>query len=73
MCNLYIYCPLKITQHIHIIVQITGNKNEYTLSERVQTCQYFVGAPLLCNTVLILLGMEFTRAAQLVTGVLFHT
>ncbi len=32
-----IYCPLNITQHIAIIVQITGNKNEYTLSEHVKT------------------------------------
>ncbi len=31
------YCPLNITQHIVIIVQITGNKNEYTLSEHVKT------------------------------------
>ncbi len=32
-----IYNPLNITQHIAIIVQITGNKNEYTLSEHVKT------------------------------------
>ncbi len=31
------YSPLNITQHITIIVQITGNKNEYTLSEYVKT------------------------------------
>ncbi len=35
--------------------------------------QYFVGAPLLSSTALILLGMEFTRAAQVVTGILFHS
>ncbi len=35
-------------------------------------CQYFVGAPLLSSTALILLGMEFTRAAQVVAGILFH-
>jgi len=70
------YCPLNITQHITIIVQITGNKNEYTLSEHVKLCpkcQYFVGAPFLSSTALILLGMEFTRAAHLVAGVLFHS
>ncbi len=32
-----IYCPLNITQHKTIIVQITANKNEYTLSEYVKT------------------------------------
>ncbi len=35
--------------------------------------QYFVGAPLLSSTDLILLGMEFTRAAQVVAGILFHS
>ncbi len=33
----------------------------------------FVGAPLLSSTTLILLGMEFTRAAQVVVGILFHS
>ncbi len=28
-----IYCPLNITQHINIIVQITGNKNVKTVSK----------------------------------------
>jgi len=32
-----IYCTLHITKHITIIVKITGNKNEYTLSEHVKT------------------------------------
>ncbi len=36
-------------------------------------CQYFVGAQLLSSTALILLGMEFTRAAQAVAGILFHS
>ncbi len=36
-------------------------------------CQYFVGAQLLSNTTLILLGMEFTRASQAVAGILFHS
>ncbi len=58
------------------IVQITGNKNKYTLSEHVKImskCQYLVGAPLLSSTALILLGMEFTRAAPVVAGILFHS
>jgi len=28
----YIYCPLKITQHKAIIVKIAGNKSEFTLT-----------------------------------------
>ncbi len=36
-------------------------------------CQYFVGAPLLSSTALILLGMKFTWAAQVVAGILFHS
>ncbi len=35
--------------------------------------QYFVEAPLLSSTALILLGMEYTRAAQVVAGILFHS
>ncbi len=70
------YCPLNITQHITIIVQITGKKNLHTqvnMSKLCSKCQYFVGAPLLSNTTLILLGMEFTRASQAVAGILFHS
>jgi len=33
----YIYCPLKITQHTAIFVKIAGNKSEYTLNEHVKT------------------------------------
>ncbi len=36
-------------------------------------CQYFVWPPLFSSTALTLLGMEFTRASQLATGVLFHS
>ncbi len=36
-------------------------------------CQYFVWPPLFSNTALTLLGMEFTRASQVATGVLFHS
>ncbi len=37
LVEVHIYCPLNITQHITIIVQITSNKNEYTLSEHIKT------------------------------------
>ncbi len=43
------------------------------MSKRCPKCQYFVGAPLLSSTALILLGMEFTRNAHLVAGILFHS
>ncbi len=43
------------------------------MSKLYPKCQYFVGAPLLSSTALILLGMEFTRAAQVVDGILFHS
>ncbi len=36
-------------------------------------CQYFVWPPLLSSIALTLLGMEFTRASQVATGVLFHS
>ncbi len=43
------------------------------MSKLCPKCQYFVGAPLLSSTALILLGMEFTRVAQVVAGILFHS
>ncbi len=36
-------------------------------------CQYFVWPPLFFSTALTLLGMEFTRASQVATGLLFHS
>ncbi len=36
-------------------------------------CQCFVWPPLFSSTALTLLGMEFTRASQVATGVLFHS
>ncbi len=36
-------------------------------------CQYFVWPPLFSSTTLTLLSMEFTRASQVATGVLFHS
>ncbi len=35
--------------------------------------QYFEWPPLYSNTALTLLGMEYTRASQVATGVLFHS
>ncbi len=43
------------------------------MSKLCPKCQYFVEAPLLSSTALILLGMEFTRATQVVAGILFHS
>ncbi len=43
------------------------------MSKLGQKCQYFVWPPLFSSTVLTLLGMEFTRASQVATGVLFHS
>ncbi len=43
------------------------------MSKLCPKCQYCVGAPLLSSTALILLGMEFNRAAQFVAGILFHS
>ncbi len=36
-------------------------------------CQYFERPPLFSSTALTLLGMEFTRASQVATGVFFHS
>ncbi len=36
-------------------------------------CQYYVWSPLFSSTALTLLGMEFTRASQVATVVLFHS
>ncbi len=43
------------------------------MSKLCLKCQYLVGAPLLSSTALILLCMEFTRAAQVFAGILFHS
>ncbi len=43
------------------------------MSKLCPKCQYFVRPPLLSSTTLILFGMEFTRAAQFVAGILFHS
>ncbi len=36
-------------------------------------CKHFVWPPLFSSTALTLLGMEFTRASHVATGVLFHS
>ncbi len=43
------------------------------MSKLCPKCQYFVRASLLSSTAIILLGMEFTRASQVVAGILFHS
>ncbi len=43
------------------------------MSKLGRKCQYFVWPPLFSSTALTLLGMEFTRASQVATGVLFHS
>ncbi len=43
------------------------------MSKLGPNCQYFVWLPLFSSTALTLLGMEFTRASQVATGVLFHS
>ncbi len=43
------------------------------LSKLCPKCQYLVGARLLSSAALILLGMEFTRTAHVVAGILFHS
>ena len=43
------------------------------MSKLCPHCQYFVWGRLLSNIVLILLVMEFTQAAQFVTGILFYS
>ncbi len=43
------------------------------MSKLSPKCQYFVWPPLFSSTALTLLGMEFTRASQVATGVLFHS
>ncbi len=43
------------------------------MSKLCPKCQYLVGAQLLSSAALILLGMEFTRTAQVVAGILFHS
>ncbi len=42
------------------------------MSKQCPKCQYLVGAPLLSSTAFILLAMEFTRAAQVVAGILHN-
>ncbi len=43
------------------------------MSKLCPKCQYLVGALLLSSTALIFLSMEFTIAAQVVAGILFHS
>ncbi|MEQ2233377.1 hypothetical protein ILYODFUR_021094 [Ilyodon furcidens] len=42
------------------------------MSKLCQKCQHFVWPPLFSSTALTLLGIEFTRGSQVVTGILLH-
>ncbi len=66
-------CPLNITQHITIIVNNNNCQQKWVISKLCPKCQYFVGAPLLSSTALILLGMEFIRPTQVVADILIHS
>ena len=78
LCAVYIteliYFPLKMTQNIAI-----KQKWVHPLGKVVNinihhvNCQYFVWPPSLSRTTFTLLGMEFTRASQVATGMLFHS
>ena len=71
-----IYFPLKITQNITIKSQ---QKWVHHLGKVVSinihhiNCQYFVWPSSLSRTAFTLLDMEFTRASQVATGMLFHS
>ena len=43
------------------------------MSKLCPKCQYFVWPPLFPSTALTVLGMEFTRASQVATGILLHS
>ena len=46
---------------------------QVTMSKLGTKCQYFVWPPLFSSTALTLLGIEFIRASQVATGLLFHS
>ncbi len=48
-------------------------KSECTTKWKCPNCQYFMCPPLFSITASTLLGMEFTRASQVATGVHFHS
>ncbi len=58
-------------------MKTAGHKSEYTPKWKcpnwAQSVNIFVWPPLFSSTALTLLGMEFTRASQVATGVLFHS
>ncbi len=71
---MYIFCPLNITQHTAINPLPT--KVSTPLSENVQIVpivSIFYMATIIFQHCLTFLGMEFTRASQVATGVLFHS
>ena len=75
-----IYFPLKITQNITIkSKKPCQQKWVHPLGKVVNinihhvNCQYFVWPPSLSWTAFTLLAIEFTRASQVATGMLFHS
>ncbi|MEQ2295971.1 hypothetical protein AMECASPLE_020083 [Ameca splendens] len=56
--------------------QPLATKVSTPITEIVQMCpkcEYFVWQPLFSSTASTLWGMEFTRASQVATGILFHS
>ena len=75
-----IYFPLKITQNLAIKNLNPCQQKWVHLLEKVVNinihhvnCQYFVLPPSLSRIAFNILGMEFTRASQVATGILFHS
>ena len=58
---------------------MTANKSEYTPKGKLSILTYAMTTvnifwpPLISRTAFTLLGMEFTRASQVATGILFHS
>ncbi len=76
MCSLYRSTNLHSSKYKSTYNHYCPNnwqQNWVNMSKLCPKCQYFVGAPLLSSTALILLAMEFTRAAHVVAGILFHS
>ena len=59
-----------ITELIHLPLKITQN---ITINIHHVNCQYFVWPPSLSRTAFTLLDIEFARASQVATGMLFNS
>ncbi len=79
MCSLYRSTNLLSSKYNSTYNRYCPNNWQQKWVHPKWTCQNCVqsvnsvGSPLLSSTALILLGMEFTRAAQVVAGILFHS